>query len=203
MDFEQFWQLWPVKKNRSQAEKAWTKIGSSEVLELCRADIAKRIESGEWDLEEKQYIPHASTYLNQERFRDKEHITKNKKDRFSGMNDKEICQRVEGVMFEIWGHRYKSFVEKFPTLKEFQLHWKNYIPYLKENIERLDQAKDRITRDRIAGNTNLDFPSIPTILQYMGPVKSSEVKKYREPTQEERENQKVVVSKLKEEFNEY
>ncbi len=121
---------------------------------------------------------------------------------FKGMQDKDIGIRVANVMIDIWGGKYQLFLKPFDSLKSLQSHWKNYIPYLKENIERLDQAKDRITRDRIAGNTNLDFPSIPTILQYMGPVKSSEVKKYREPTQEERENQKVVVSKLKDSFNE-
>ena len=77
VEFKEFWSIWPVKKARVMAERAWIKLEPDKlILETIRNDIEMRIQSGEWKLDQhqKKYIPHASTYLNQRRFEDEEYI---------------------------------------------------------------------------------------------------------------------------------
>lgn len=69
MTFDDFWQLYPRKTNKAQARKAWAKLKPSEVITADIAfNITERLAAGEW--QDKQFIPHASTYLNNERWED-------------------------------------------------------------------------------------------------------------------------------------
>jgi hypothetical protein len=41
-----------------------------QFVDMLRVDIARRLHCGQWSLDDKQHIPHASTYLNGERWED-------------------------------------------------------------------------------------------------------------------------------------
>ena len=67
-DFETFWRLYPRKVSKVMAYKAWQKL---------EPDINQIIKALEWQTQQDQwtqgggkYIPHPSTYLNQQRYED-------------------------------------------------------------------------------------------------------------------------------------
>jgi hypothetical protein len=67
--FETFWKTYPRKTAKQSALKVWTKLSKSkdfdpdEVINIVEAYSRS-------DLPEQKFIPHASTWLNQERWRD-------------------------------------------------------------------------------------------------------------------------------------
>jgi len=67
--FTAFWDVYPVKKGKSNAEKKWVSKKLDKIADIIIADVKARI-SREWDMSRKQYIPHPTTYLNGERWKD-------------------------------------------------------------------------------------------------------------------------------------
>jgi len=67
--FDEFWKLYPVKKGKANAEKKWTLKKCDVIAPEIMADVEARI-AREWDMSQKQYIPHPATYLNGERWND-------------------------------------------------------------------------------------------------------------------------------------
>lgn len=69
--FEQFWKLYPKKKSRKDALKAWSKLSpSAEQQAAMFAALAQHCVSRDWTKDSGQYIPMASTWLNGERWHD-------------------------------------------------------------------------------------------------------------------------------------
>ncbi len=70
-DFESFWKFYPRKVSKSEALKAWNKINPDQQLiaSIC-AGLAKYLGSADWAKDDGQFIPHASTWLNQARWND-------------------------------------------------------------------------------------------------------------------------------------
>lgn len=69
--FAVFWSAYPRKEGKPAAAKAWKKLKPNQTLiDRILRDIQARIGAGAWELENKQFIPHASTYLNGKRFTD-------------------------------------------------------------------------------------------------------------------------------------
>lgn len=68
-DFDDFWEIYPKRQSKKDAERAWKKVKPA-CYQLIAVNIANRLDAGEWTIEDKQYIPNASTYLNQERWND-------------------------------------------------------------------------------------------------------------------------------------
>jgi hypothetical protein len=67
--FNEFWKIYPVKKNRVRAKKIWEKKKYSPIVVMILADVMKRSElDSQWH--DKQYIPHPSTYLTNELWND-------------------------------------------------------------------------------------------------------------------------------------
>ena len=67
--FENYWKINPVKKNRVRARKIWDKKKLYKIETLICADILNRLENdSQW--QDKQYIPHPSTYLFNELWND-------------------------------------------------------------------------------------------------------------------------------------
>jgi hypothetical protein len=63
--FEIFWQAYPKKKSRGQAEKAWLKIKPDEqLLEKILSTIEWAKTSVEWTKDGGQFIPYPATWLN-------------------------------------------------------------------------------------------------------------------------------------------
>ena len=69
MEFNDFWQLYPRKVSRKMAEKAWLKLSAAEQQQALSALPVHILY---WDKAgtAKEYIPHASTWLNQARYED-------------------------------------------------------------------------------------------------------------------------------------
>lgn len=65
-DFEDFWNLYPVKKGKKTAKQKWERLNEKTKL-LILADIPERTNDDAW---KRGYIPHPTTYLNQERWTD-------------------------------------------------------------------------------------------------------------------------------------
>jgi len=70
--FEDFWSVYPRKVGKAMAKKAWLKMVRSEDVQRAIAEnIEQRVLQGEWS--DVKFIPHPSTYLNQERWEDDLH----------------------------------------------------------------------------------------------------------------------------------
>jgi hypothetical protein len=63
--FENFWRIYPRKKAKGTAEKAWAKLKPSEQLiaEILSA-VERATTSVEWTKERGQFIPYPATWLN-------------------------------------------------------------------------------------------------------------------------------------------
>ncbi len=69
--FTAFWQAYPKKVAKSDAEKAWIKIAPDAELQACIfAAIASAKASPEWQKDKGQFIPHPATWLNGRRWED-------------------------------------------------------------------------------------------------------------------------------------
>ncbi|MCP3684001.1 MAG: helix-turn-helix domain-containing protein [bacterium] len=69
--FSQFWDFYPRKAGKESARKAWNKLQpNEELMALIANNIQERIDKGEWRKDNKSYILHASTFLNQKRWED-------------------------------------------------------------------------------------------------------------------------------------
>ena len=67
--FEEFWKNYPVKKNPKGARRIWEKHKYGEKLPIILKDIHERLRNDhQW--QNKNFIPHPSTYLNNERWLD-------------------------------------------------------------------------------------------------------------------------------------
>lgn len=69
--FDKFWSLYPKKKAKEAARKAWVKLKLTPALEtMILADVAAKKQSQDWTKNGGQYIPHPATYLNGKRWED-------------------------------------------------------------------------------------------------------------------------------------
>jgi len=67
--FSQFWEVYPNKKNRAQAEKKFVSLKiTDDTLAVIKKNISDRLATGDWD--DPKYIPHPTTYLNGKRWED-------------------------------------------------------------------------------------------------------------------------------------
>ncbi len=63
--FALFWQAYPNKKSKGQAEKAWNKMPLTEILfTLIMSKLTEARSSPDWTKDNGQYIPHPATWLN-------------------------------------------------------------------------------------------------------------------------------------------
>lgn len=72
--FDEFWQLWPRREGKANAVKAWQKatkkISESDLVEKARAYVTSPT------LPQAQFVPHAATWLNGERYNDEPQVHK-------------------------------------------------------------------------------------------------------------------------------
>jgi hypothetical protein len=69
--FDDFWEVYPRKTNKVKAESAWAALKPNhKTLDSIIQNINRRFAVGDWSTDDKQFIPHASTYLNQRRWDD-------------------------------------------------------------------------------------------------------------------------------------
>lgn len=71
LSFVTFWNEYPKKVGKAQAEKTFKKIVKDEpTLNAILLDLRKRKNYEQWTKDKGKYIPNPSTYLNQERWLD-------------------------------------------------------------------------------------------------------------------------------------
>ena len=71
--FEQFWKVYPKRKSRGQAEKAFSKINPDEqLLTKILESVERAKKSEDWIKENGKYIPHPATWLNAKGWLDEE-----------------------------------------------------------------------------------------------------------------------------------
>ena len=73
--FEDFWRVYPRKTAKGAARASWQKIKPGpKLFERILDAIAEQRESEQWRRDGGQFIPHASTWLNQSRWEDSTEI---------------------------------------------------------------------------------------------------------------------------------
>ncbi|MGL6246226.1 helix-turn-helix domain-containing protein [Pseudomonas sp.] len=69
--FDQFWKLYPKKKGRKDAAKAWAKLKPDDELnQTLITALGSHCISEDWTKDGGRYIPNATTWLNGERWHD-------------------------------------------------------------------------------------------------------------------------------------
>ena len=69
--FRQFWQSYPRKVSKTEAEKAYRKLKPDAALQATLLSaVALQAQSQDWLKDDGRFIPHASTWLNQRRWED-------------------------------------------------------------------------------------------------------------------------------------
>lgn len=69
--FAGFWKLYPVKKGKQAAIRAWDKLQpDDETIAAMGRALLRQIRSEEWRRDGGRYIPHPSTWINQARWTD-------------------------------------------------------------------------------------------------------------------------------------
>jgi uncharacterized protein YdaU (DUF1376 family) len=69
--FPKFWKLYPNKKGKAAAEKAWKKLKvTDDLFALIAQGLAKQCVSPGWTKDNGQFIPHPATWLNGKRWED-------------------------------------------------------------------------------------------------------------------------------------
>jgi hypothetical protein len=111
--FDEFWQLYPRKVNKAVARKAWAKLSPEQQLMAAKA-IDTHCQYWKTKETELEFIPHASTWLNGERYFD-EIIIEPRREKI----DKKWMFTNEGIEAKarelgIMGNGYDSY----QTLKE-------------------------------------------------------------------------------------
>lgn len=74
--FEEFWKAYPRHDAKQTALKAFRKVSEKLLRETILPDLEKRKTSEQWTKDNGAYIPHAATYINQQRWQDQ--ITKSR-----------------------------------------------------------------------------------------------------------------------------
>lgn len=63
--FDEFWSIYPNKKSKKTAQKAWDKIKMTQPLfEQIMTAVRRQRDSRDWQRENGRYIPHPATWLN-------------------------------------------------------------------------------------------------------------------------------------------
>ena len=111
--FDEFWSLYPRKVNKAVARKAWAKLSPEQQLMAAKA-IDTHCQYWRAKEIELEFIPHASTWLNGERYED-ELIIEPRREKI----DKKWMFTNEGIEAKarelgIMGNGYDSY----QTLKE-------------------------------------------------------------------------------------
>lgn len=82
--FNEFWKLYPKKLSKSYAIRCWDKQKIDEVtFEKIKKALEWQVQQPNWIKEGGQYIPNASTYINQKRWEDEQIANTNNQSRMS------------------------------------------------------------------------------------------------------------------------
>lgn len=69
--FDKFWQAYPKKVSKKEAQKSWKKINPSlELFEKILKALEMVKQTEQWEKDNGKFIPYPATWLNQERWTD-------------------------------------------------------------------------------------------------------------------------------------
>jgi hypothetical protein len=69
--FAEFWKRYPRREGKGAARRAWEKLRpSADLVRVILAAVDRQRASSQWIKESGRFIPHPSTWLNQERWQD-------------------------------------------------------------------------------------------------------------------------------------
>lgn len=69
LHFETFWKAYPRKVKKVHARQKWITKKCDPLIEQIMANLQARL-AGEWRYTDIEFIPHPTTYLNQQRWED-------------------------------------------------------------------------------------------------------------------------------------
>lgn len=106
--FDRFWKLYPNKKNKTNARKAWAKLKvTDDLFDQIIAGLARYCESPDWTKDGGRFIPHPTTWLNGKRWEDEVDLPTTNVHKFpgasrhSGFDDRDytkgLTQREDGT----------------------------------------------------------------------------------------------------------
>ena len=96
--FDRFWNEYPKQVGRKKAHQTWQSMNPSEQdLNAMLINISDRLNQGAWSLETKQFIPHASNYLEGEQWTD-EIIKRNHNGQDANGNKLSAVDRVKQAL---------------------------------------------------------------------------------------------------------
>ena len=76
--FDKFWQAYPKKVSKKQAQKSWKKINPSlELFEKILKALEMVKQTEQWEKDNGKFIPYPATWLNQERWTDEINMMQN------------------------------------------------------------------------------------------------------------------------------
>lgn len=83
LSFDEFWKEYPNKKAKPKAFESWKKISPDDSLfKEIMSGLGKAKNSQQWRKDNGQYIPHPTTWLNQQRWTDEVEIKSKGSDKF-------------------------------------------------------------------------------------------------------------------------
>ncbi|WP_346686969.1 hypothetical protein [Megamonas hypermegale] len=69
--FDEFWKLYPKKKDKANTRKKWLKLKpDDELFETIISALKKQMQSEQWQKNNGQYIPYPTTWINGRRWED-------------------------------------------------------------------------------------------------------------------------------------
>lgn len=84
--FEEFWKLYPRKRNKYDAMQVWSSLNpDDELFEAIMAGLKKAVNSKEWKEQEGRFIPYPATWLRKSRWLDEYTEDEMRFDRFEYM----------------------------------------------------------------------------------------------------------------------
>lgn len=86
-DFDLFWQAYPRKVGKKKARIAWTKARpDTETVQKMLDALAWQVNQPQWTKDGGAYVPHPTTWLNEERWDDEPfHTLERPVDRLAGL----------------------------------------------------------------------------------------------------------------------
>lgn len=85
--FDQFWKLYPKKKSRKDAVKAWEKLKpDAELRQTMLTALTSHCVSRDWTKDDGQYVPNAATWLNGEKWQDELKPASSSQSRHTGLD---------------------------------------------------------------------------------------------------------------------
>lgn len=105
--FDAFWEIYPKKKSRADAERAWRKLAPSpELSRRIQAAVAAQRVTPDWQKDGGQFVPYPATWLNGRRWEDETRPVSLKAEQVYWADE---CAEIHGgTCSKQWDHEMKK-----------------------------------------------------------------------------------------------